>query len=110
MRLTDVESSFPVEIAAVDGEGEIDVAGGVDARHDAHGAVLVDILADHVLRVEAADDAPVGTETGTRHVDHHAPHHVATLGRKHQRLCRVNGCPRREQTKSSRKLHDLIGN
>ena len=92
MEITDVEFSFPVEIAAVDGHGQVDVAGCVDAGHDAHGPVLIDVFADHVLRVEPADDAPVRIEARPGHVHHHPAHHVATFRREHQRLRRVHRC------------------
>ena len=84
--VTDVEASLPVEVLATDGDGQIDVTGGVDARHDANGSVLIDVRPHRVLRVEPADDLLSGAETRPRYVHHHSAHHVATLRGEHQRL------------------------
>jgi hypothetical protein len=91
-KLTDVEPSFPIEIAAIDGDGQVNVASGEDAGHDADSSVLVDVLADHVHSVKAADDATIRVEARACDVDHHTTHHVTALRCEHQRLGRVYSC------------------
>jgi len=77
--LTNIEPSFPVEVATVNREGQIHVTSGIDARHNANSTICIDVLSDHVLGVEAADDAPVGVKARAGDINHHATHHVSTL-------------------------------
>jgi hypothetical protein len=83
---TDIETSFPVEIASVDGDGQIDIAGGIDAGHNTNGSILIDVLSNDILRIKTTDDSSIGAETWSCHVDHHTAHHVATFRGKHKRL------------------------
>ena len=84
--LTNVESSFPVKVSSIDGDCQVDVTCCENAGHDADDPVAVDVFAYDVLRVEAADDAPVGIETRASDVDHHSAHHIAALWGERQWL------------------------
>lgn len=81
--LTDIEASFPVEVTTINREGQIHVTSSIDARHNADGTICIDVLAHHVLGVEAADDASVGVKARASDVNHHATHHVTTFWGKH---------------------------
>ena len=87
--LTYEELALPVVLvavveAALESDGEVDVALGLDERLDADGPVRVDHRPSDYLRVEATLDDVVGPETGSRDVDDRTTKHVAALGREDQ--------------------------